>query len=1335
MEDIFSIRYRLLERLGKGGLGEVYHAFDTWEEQDVAIKLANQETLSKDEIENFKEEYRLLKQLKHPGLVEAYDFNYSGDCPYFSMEYVPGKSLEEAFTDGGVELLNILTIELCEVLGFIHQRGIIHCDLKPDNIKVTSSPFRIKLLDFGLAEKKGSRINQQPKGTLFYMSPEVFQKKPLDERSDLYSLGVILYQATTSKLPFSYSDPVQVVSAHLEEKPRPPKELNPKLPESLNDLILNLLAKDPKKRFGNAIELKKFLEEKTKVDTSQRGFPLQHLFSGGLVDREDQLSRLWNGVLTARQSEGKFFLVEGEAGAGKTELLDELKLKSQLEGIAFLKVRCLEKESQTYVPIIEALTHIFPYLKTRCRLLIAKYNQPLKLLIPQLKLDDEFVGAESRTNSIRDEFISARKNEWGQAGSRRSPDLRDFGQDESRPHNNTQEKPAGAQNPESERGVVGSDKSNSYIDGHEDVSPSVIPAPAFAGINSSGIHSTFNHSAEDKESLISGLADFLMEASVVFPFALCFEDLLWADAGTLSFLKKLSEHINESRIFLCASLRTEKLHNNRELKELINSSTGKDWFEEVKVDRFDLKGTERFVISKLAGSDPPEEAVKYLFSHTSGNPLFLIEILKFLIQKGIITLRKGEWLFDLENLEKQEIPKQIGSILLDNLLRYDQKTKKFLEIASLVGERFNLESAKYLSGLSDDQIFEILFVLLRDEVIHKITEQAELTYEFSSQSLQKLLYERHTLNQRRNLHLKLGNFLEQKEKEGIPQPKEKLAFHYLNSTDYQKAHKYSLEAATETQKRFAHTQTLEHINSALKSAQKLGNQNKFLDALMKRGDFRNSIGELDKALKDYKEILKKAKGVKDERFMANLYKNMSDAYRVKLDYKNTLTYSQKALDLFAELKDDLERANTLNIIGDIHRVNSEYDKALKTFSRALKVKESFGDRAGTALILDNIGIIHFQKSDYQEAREYFEQYLKIVKILWLKKDIGRGLNNLSCVHYLLGEFDRGVAYLLESLELNKEIGNEEVVCYNYENLGQNFLESGDYEKSLEYSEKGIDLAQQIGIPRSGHILLNIARTSLEIGDYEKSEENFGESSKFAKQISDKALIASILLNWAKLYLILNNKDKQKELLGGVLKIAKELKDDKLSLELYEVFGIMNLKEGKARESLEYFKKVEVPVDRLKLKNRKLSLSLNFYDTYFKLNQPKKAKKYLEEALRLAETTQSKALKGEFYLKSAENEMNSDNLDKSFSDLKKSLEIAEAIGKPELIWRNHHLWGKLHIKNKDYEAGYKEFEKAFVIVKDIAQKIKNEESRQSYMKDKKELMEDLKSVAGVMVRVG
>ena len=203
--------------------------------------------------------------------------------------------------------------------------------------------------------------------------------------------------------------------------------------------------------------------------------------------------------------------------------------------------------------------------------------------------------------------------------------------------------------------------------------------------------------ALDKETLLSSLADFLIETSTVFPFALCFEDLGWADSGTLGFLKKLGENINQSRIFLCASLRTEKIEQNKEIEELINGLTNKDHFETVKLDRFDLKETKDFISSKLAGSQPPKEAVDYLFGHTSGNPLFLVEILKFLIQKGIISLKKGEWLFDLETIEKQEVPKEIGNILLNNLARYKENTKKFLELTAIIGQRFDLERVKFLS--------------------------------------------------------------------------------------------------------------------------------------------------------------------------------------------------------------------------------------------------------------------------------------------------------------------------------------------------------------------------------------------------------------------------------------------------------------------------------------------------------------------------------------------------------------------------------------------------------------------------------------------------------------
>ena len=1283
MAEFISNRYRLLEKLGKGGLGEVYRVFDGWENREVAIKTANLENLAKSELEYFKQEFELSKKLKHPGLVEAYDFGFSDGRPYFSMEYVQGRSLEESFKDEGWENFRILVAEICEVLGFIHQRGIIHCDLKPDNIKVTTFPFRIKLLDFGLAEERGSKINQEPKGTLDFMSPEVFQKRPLDERSDLYSLGVILYHAVTSRLPFSYSDPVQMVSAHLEEIPMPAKQFNPQIPDTLNEVILKLLSKSPDDRFRNAPGLKEFLEKKEKIDLGSKTFPIQHLFSGGLFNRQKELNRLWNGLETALKRTGKFFLVEGEAGIGKTELLDELKLKSGLSAINFFKVRCLEKESETYVPIIQVISHLFPYLKNKCRLLIAKYGQPLKLLIPQL--EEELAGVPTSRDGLPGE------------------------------------------EPEKDKTVA-----IGFVE--HPASSGQSPAKQTDLCKTKSLEPGIKFSVQDRESLISGLADFLIEASTVFPFAICFEDLGYADLGTVSFLEKLSQDINQSRIFLCASSRPGQMEEKKEVKNLINGLTNKDWFQTIKLDRFNPEEARAFIASKLAGSEPHPDAVFYLFSHSSGNPLFLLEIMKLFVQKGMIALKKGQWVFDLERIEEEKVSNQIGNILLGNLARYDQKTNDFLKCASLIGPRFDLESAKFLSGLSDDQLFEILFVLLKDEVLRKIPEQSELTYEFSSQSLQKLLYETFSPIRRKKLHAKLAGFLEEKQKNGIEQPKEKLAYHFVNSSDYQKAYKYSLEAAEETGKRFAHTQTLKHINNALKSATGLKDQGKHLDALMKRGDFYNSIGELDKALKDYKEILKKAKGAKDERFMGEVYGHVGAVYIYRNDFKKSLHYSKVALKMVRKINDMTRVANSLNNIGITYRLNGQYQMALKYHNEALHIYESLNNREMVARTLVNIGIVHRMKNDYVKAKDYYGQHLDIFRSLDIEEGIARSLNNLSNVHYFLGEFGTSISYLLESLELNREIGNEKEMCYNYENLGQNFLEIGDYEKSLEYSQKAINLAQQIGVPRSGDILLNMAGAYLEIGDYKKAEQNFQESLKFAKQINDKMLIASILLNWTKLYMLLNNTEEQKQLLSVALKIIKGLKDDKLFLELYEFFGIVNSKEGKTEESLVYFRKSEELVDKLELKNKKMSLDLAFYDFYSKLGQAEKAQKHLEKVRELAETTQSKSLKAEFYLKSAENEMNEGNLDRSSADVKKSLEIAEEIKKPELIWRIHHLLGKLNVGKKDFESAYKELQKASEVLKGLINNIKDEDLKKSYLqdKDKKELLEDIKKVAGLMV---
>jgi serine/threonine protein kinase len=183
---IFSHRYEILQPLGEGGIGKVYRAYDRWIKKDVALKVLAADAENPSLLQSFKREYLLLAQLNHPGVVEVLDFGYSDNptspgklLPYFTMEFVEGKILKQVFprlfdpqpAPEEFERLYRLIWQICDVLEFLHLRGMVHCDLKPDNLKITGKPSRPKILDFGLSEKIGSRRGKETKGTLSYMAP------------------------------------------------------------------------------------------------------------------------------------------------------------------------------------------------------------------------------------------------------------------------------------------------------------------------------------------------------------------------------------------------------------------------------------------------------------------------------------------------------------------------------------------------------------------------------------------------------------------------------------------------------------------------------------------------------------------------------------------------------------------------------------------------------------------------------------------------------------------------------------------------------------------------------------------------------------------------------------------------------------------------------------------------------------------------------------------------------------------------------------------------------------------------------------------------------------
>ncbi len=298
-------RYRVIRRLGSGGMADVYLAEDTQLGRQVALKVLYRRFAEDSEfVERFRREASSAAGLQHPNVVSVFDRGEWDGTYYIAMEYLTGRNLKQVVRDHGAldpALAVDLVMQILKAARFAHRRGIVHRDIKPHNV-IVDDEGRAKVTDFGIARAGTSDMTETGSimGTAQYLSPEQAQGHPVDARADLYSIGIVLYELLTGRLPFDAESPVTIALKHVSEPPLTPAELNPAIPPALEAVVLRSLEKDPARRFADADEFAAALmearERPTVVEKRVEAYPMP---AEPFVEEERERSRWWLWALLA----------------------------------------------------------------------------------------------------------------------------------------------------------------------------------------------------------------------------------------------------------------------------------------------------------------------------------------------------------------------------------------------------------------------------------------------------------------------------------------------------------------------------------------------------------------------------------------------------------------------------------------------------------------------------------------------------------------------------------------------------------------------------------------------------------------------------------------------------------------------------------------------------------------------------------------------------------------------------------------------------------------------------------------------------------------------------
>ncbi len=782
--------------LGEGGRKRVYLAHDSKLDRDVAVAVIKTEGLDAEGLTRVRREAQAMGRLgDHPYIVTVFDIGEEDGQPYVVSQYMAGGDVDGLLRQGEnhrLPLERVLRIagQVCQALEHAHSRGIVHRDLKPGNIWLTQDGTA-KLGDFGLAmavDRSRLTVAGMMMGTVAYMPPEQALGRQADARSDLYSLGCVLYEMVTGRQPFLGDDAVAVISQHINTAPVAPSWHNPEVPRALEALVLRLLAKAPAERPGSAASV---VEEITRIQESssrertieQPPSPvadLQAVAWGRFVGRHEEMGQLRMHLENALSGRGALAMLVGEPGIGKTRLAEEFAVYAGLRGAQVLVGHCYEGEvAVPYLPFVEAFRQ---YVRGRAD---PTLRQELGEGAPEVaKLVSE----------VRQRF------------------------------------------------------------------PDIPEAPPLEG-------------DAERHRLFQSVTDFLRNAAGANPVVLFLDDIHWADKPSLLLLQYLARGLRGDRVLIVGAYRDVELDRTHPLSEVVAALRRERLYERVL-----LRGLPpdevRAMIEALGEQETPEALAQAIYRETEGNPFFVEEILKHLIEIGAISRQQDGWVGDAAAIA-QNIPEGIREVIGRRLSRLSEPCNRMLTLASTMTGGFSWELLREVSGEEEERLLDLLDEALTAQLIRERKDGASGTYEFTHALIRQTLYGELNTPRRVRMHRQIGEAMERLYAANPEPHLAELAHHLFQAApggDVDKAIEYARRAGERAAGVLAHEEAVEQYGMALQALELRDKPDDRLrcELLLALGGAQDKAGEPEKATATLEQAMKLAEGLKEPELVGSV---------------------------------------------------------------------------------------------------------------------------------------------------------------------------------------------------------------------------------------------------------------------------------------------------------------------------------------------------------------------------------------------------------------------------------------------------------------------------------